>query len=65
LQGRFVSSSLPPEIAVAELADGVHYRLPGRRWGLPALLGSGALVAGCLKFTLSRIRAKGGASDSQ
>jgi len=43
-----VSNSLPPEIVVTDLRDGVRYRLPGRRWGLPALLGAGALVAGLI-----------------
>ena len=43
-----MSNSLPPEIVVTEWQDGAHYRLPGRRWGLPALLGAGTLVAGLI-----------------
>jgi hypothetical protein len=41
-----VSDRLPPQVAITELLDGVRYRLPGRPWGLPALLGLGAVVAG-------------------
>src|SRR4051794_9626085 len=43
-----MSHPLPPEVAVTELPDGVRYRLPGRPWGTPALLGLGALVGGLL-----------------
>src|SRR4051812_17258028 len=46
-----VTSPLPPEVTATELPDGVRYRLPGRPWGQPALLGVGAVVGGLLGVT--------------
>jgi hypothetical protein len=43
-----MTDTLPPNVAVAELPDGIRFRLPARPWGQPAWMGLGAVVGGSL-----------------